>query len=114
MIPALLWKIFGAIGLVLITWGVLIKDKKKERILKGVQNVAKRYTGELKSLKKVMGPVAFNLKYGTTLSNYEDIAGATKDKEIKKLITNKDIEDIFSGKTHLKQIEKNIDRFLKE
>jgi len=29
----MIWKIFGAIGLVLITWGVLIKDKKKESIV---------------------------------------------------------------------------------
>jgi len=29
----MIWKIFGAIGLILITWGVLIKDKKKESIV---------------------------------------------------------------------------------
>jgi len=56
----------------------------KEKILLGIRNVAKRYTGELKSLKKVMGPVAFNLKYGVTLSNYEDIANATDEKNISK------------------------------
>jgi len=56
----------------------------KERILMGIRNVAKRYSGELKALKKVMGPVAFNLKYGTTLKNYEEIANATKDSEVKK------------------------------
>lgn len=36
-----------------------------------------------------------------------------EDKQISKLISSKDIGDIFSGKTHLKQIEKNIDLFLK-
>ena len=56
----------------------------KERIIKGVRNVAKRYKGELTALKKVMGPVAFNLKYGSVLKNYEEIANATKDTEVKK------------------------------
>ena len=40
----------------------------------GIKNVAKRYIGELTSLKRVMGPVSFNLKYGAVLSNYKDIA----------------------------------------
>lgn len=57
----------------------------KDKILLGIKNVAKRYKGELNSLKKVMGPVAFNLKYGATLKNYEDIAKATTDKNVKKV-----------------------------
>lgn len=56
---------------------------QKERIIKGIRNVAKRYKGELTALKKVMGPVAFNLKYGSVLKNYEEIADATKDENIK-------------------------------
>lgn len=48
----------------------------KAKIKLGIKNVAKRYIGELSSLKRVMGPVAFNLKYGAVLSNYEDIAKA--------------------------------------
>jgi len=48
----------------------------KDKIKSGIKNVARRYIGELKSLKRVMGPIAFNLKYGAILSNYEDIAAA--------------------------------------
>jgi hypothetical protein len=56
----------------------------KDKILLGIKNVAKRQIGSLNGLKKTMGPVAFNLKYGTTLSNYEDIVNATDTKEVKK------------------------------
>lgn len=56
----------------------------KEKILLGIRNVAKRYKGELKTLKKVMGPIAFNLKYGSVLKNYEDIADAAKETSVKK------------------------------
>jgi hypothetical protein len=56
----------------------------KDKILLGIKNVAKRQIGALNGLKKTMGPVAFNLKYGTTLSNYEDIVNATDTKEVKK------------------------------
>jgi len=48
----------------------------KAKIKSGIKNVAKRYIGELTSLKRVMGPIAFNLKYGAVLSNYKDIADA--------------------------------------
>lgn len=56
----------------------------KDKILLGIKNVAKRQIGTLNSLKKVMGPIAFNLKYGSVLQNYEDIAKATDSKEVKK------------------------------
>jgi len=72
----------------------------KDRILKGVQNVAKRYKGELLALKKVMGPVAFNLKYGTTLSNYEDLADATK---VEKTTKADDLARLRKGKQGSRQ-----------
>ena len=56
----------------------------KDKIMIGIKNMAKRQVGELKVLKKVMGPVPFNLKYGTTLSNYDDIVNATDTKEVNK------------------------------
>ncbi len=37
-----------------------------------------------------MGQVAFNLKYGTTLRNYERIANATEEKNIDKTKTKDD------------------------
>lgn len=56
----------------------------KDKIVSGIKNIARRYIGELKSLKRVMGPVAFNLKYGAVLSNYEDIANAADNQKSKK------------------------------
>jgi len=56
----------------------------KAKIKSGIKNVAKRYIGELTSLKRVMGPVAFNLKYGAVLSNYEDIAKAVDTAKVTK------------------------------
>jgi len=53
----------------------------KDKILLGIKNVAKRQIGSLKGLKKVMGDVAFNLKYGSVLKNYEDIANAVEDEK---------------------------------
>jgi len=71
----------------------------KDKIKLGIKNVAKRYIGELKSLKRVMGPVAFNLKYGAVLSNYEDIAKAvdavkeTKGDDITRLRQSRPKQD---------------------
>jgi hypothetical protein len=56
----------------------------KSRILMGIKNLAKRNIGELKGLKSVMGDVAFNLKYGHILRNYEEIASASKETSVKK------------------------------
>ncbi len=53
----------------------------KQKILLGIRNLAKRNVGELNGLKDVMGPNAFNLKYGRVLSNYEDLADAVKGEE---------------------------------
>ncbi len=57
----------------------------KQRIILGIKNLAKRNIGELKGLKKVMGQVPFNLRYGGVLRNYEDILDSTKnvDTEVK-------------------------------
>lgn len=76
----------------------------KEKILLGVKNVAKRYMGELKSLKKVMGPVAFNLKYGTTLSNYEDIANAAEAEKAPKKEDEDDGFTPFKAETQKKTV----------
>lgn len=55
----------------------------KRKIVLGIKNIAKRQIGALKGLKNVMGPVAFNLKYGSVLSNYEDIVKATNEVDTK-------------------------------
>jgi len=68
----------------------------KTRIIKGIENVAKRQIGTLEGLKKVMGPIAFNLKYGSVLSNYKDILSASKDA--KKTGGKKTLEELREAK----------------
>jgi len=74
----------------------------KTRIIKGIENVAKRQIATLDGLKKVMGPIAFNLKYGSVLSNYKDILGASKDAS--KSGGKKSLEELRSGSTANKTV----------
>lgn len=68
----------------------------KQRIILGMKNLAKRNIGELKGLKKVMGPVPFNLRYGGVLRNYEDILKSTDN--IKESSKPKSLEELRAAK----------------
>ena len=70
----------------------------KKRIVSGVRNVAERYKGELESLKNVMGPIAFNLKYGGVLKNYDNIIDAANTATTEGISpTGKTLQELRGG-----------------